>query len=63
MMISTERGEFTGVSGSVIYDPKDPAHDIVEATIDCSTLNTGVAKRDAQMKTADFFDVMWPTIP
>ena len=57
MMISTVRGEFTGVNGAVIYDPKDPAHDSVEATIDCSTVNTGVAKRDAQLKTADFFDV------
>ncbi len=57
MMISTVRGEFTGVNGTVIYDPKEPARDTVEATIDCSTLNTGVAKRDAQMKTADFFDV------
>jgi polyisoprenoid-binding protein YceI len=57
MMISTVRGEFTGVNGTVIYDPKNPAHDSVEATIDCSTVNTGVAKRDAQMKTADFFDV------
>ena len=57
MMISTVRGEFTGVTGSVTYDPKDPARDAVEATIDCSTVNTGVAKRDAQLKTADFFDV------
>ena len=57
MMISTVRGEFTGVTGSVIYDPKDPTRDSVEATVDCSTVNTGVAKRDAQMKTADFFDV------
>ncbi|HTR25073.1 MAG TPA: YceI family protein [Terriglobales bacterium] len=57
MMISTVRGEFTGVAGTVIYDPKDPAHDSVEATIDCSTVNSGVAKRDAQLKSPDFFDV------
>jgi polyisoprenoid-binding protein YceI len=57
MMISTVRGEFTGVTGSVIYDPKDPTRDTVEATIDCTTVNTGVAKRDAQLKSADFFDV------
>ena len=57
MMISTVRGEFTGVTGSVTYDPKDPARDSVEATIDCATVNTGVAKRDAQLKTADFFDI------
>lgn len=56
-------GEFTGVTGSVTYDPKDPARDAVEATIDCSTVNTGVAKRDAQLKTADFFDVAhYPTM-
>ena len=28
-----------------------------EVAIDCSTVNTGVAKRDARLKTADFFDV------
>jgi polyisoprenoid-binding protein YceI len=57
MMISTVRGEFTGIAGTVIYDPKDPARDSVEATIDCTTVNTGVAKRDAQLKGPDFFDV------
>lgn len=57
MMISTVRGEFTGITGSMKYDPKDPTRSTVEASIDCSTVNTGVAKRDAQMKTADFFDV------
>jgi polyisoprenoid-binding protein YceI len=57
MMISTVRGEFTGITGSMKYDPKDPTRSSVEASIDCSTVNTGVAKRDAQLKTADFFDV------
>ncbi len=57
MMISTVRGEFTGIAGTVIYDPKDPAHDSVEVTIDCTTVNTGVAKRDSQLKGPDFFDV------
>jgi len=57
MMISTVRGEFTGITGSLNYDPKDVTHATVDAAIDCSTVNTGVAKRDAQLKTADFFDV------
>jgi polyisoprenoid-binding protein YceI len=57
MMISTVRGEFTGITGSVNYDPKDPTRGNAEVAIDCSTVNTGVAKRDAQLKTADFFDV------
>ena len=29
MMISTVRGEFTGITGMVIYDPKDSKHDSV----------------------------------
>jgi polyisoprenoid-binding protein YceI len=63
MMISTVRGEFTGITGSVTYDPKDPARDAVEATIDCATVNTGVAKRDTQLKGPDFFDVAhYPTM-
>ena len=56
LMISTVRGEFHGVNGAVHYDPKRPADATVEATIDCRTLNTGVAKRDEQMKGPDFFD-------
>ena len=56
-MISTVRGQFGGVKGTIIYDPDDPAASSVEATIDCSTVNTGEAKRDADLKTAQFFDV------
>jgi len=57
MMISTVRGQFGGVKGKVVYDPRNPAASSVEATIDCSTVNTGEAKRDADLKTAEFFDV------
>ena len=63
-MISTVRGEFGGVNGSMHYDLlKRPTEARVEATIDCSTLNSGVAARDAQMKGPDFFDVKkYPTM-
>jgi polyisoprenoid-binding protein YceI len=57
LMISTVRGQFGGVKGSVLYDPKNPAATTIEATIDCSTVNTGEPKRDADLKTAEFFDV------
>jgi polyisoprenoid-binding protein YceI len=57
LMISTVRGQFGGVKGSVAYDPKNPAATVVDATIDCSTVNTGEPKRDADLKTAEFFDV------
>src|SRR5215475_819488 len=57
MMISTVRGQFGGVKGDVVYDPANPAKSSVEATIDCSTVNTGEPKRDTDLKTAQFFDV------
>src|SRR5437763_1450793 len=57
MMISTVRGQFGGVKGSVLYDPKNPKASSVEATIDCSTISTGESKRDSDLKTAEFFDV------
>jgi polyisoprenoid-binding protein YceI len=57
MMISTVRGQFGGVKGSVLYNPANPAASSVEATIDCMTVNTGEAKRDADLKTEAFFDV------
>jgi polyisoprenoid-binding protein YceI len=57
MMISTVRGQFGGVKGSVRYDPKNPKASSVEATIDVTTVNTGEPKRDSDLKTAEFFDV------
>jgi polyisoprenoid-binding protein YceI len=50
-------GTFTGIRGTAIYDPKNPAKASVEATIDVTTVNTGVAKRDEQIRNGpDFFD-------
>jgi polyisoprenoid-binding protein YceI len=57
LMISTVRGQFSGVKGVVRYDPQHPEKSSVEATVDCATVNTGVAKRDEQMRGPDFFDV------
>jgi polyisoprenoid-binding protein YceI len=57
MMISTVRGQFGGVKGMVSYDPKNLTASTVEATIDCSTLNTGEPKRDNDLKGTEFFDV------
>lgn len=57
MMISTVRGQFGGVKGTVLYDASNPAASSVEATIDCGTINTGEAKRDNDLKSAEFFDV------
>jgi polyisoprenoid-binding protein YceI len=57
MMISTVRGQFGGVKGAVTYDPRSPSTASVNATIDCTTVNTGEPKRDADLKSPEFFDV------
>lgn len=63
MMISTVRGEFGGVNGSVVWDAKNPARTIIDATIDCTTINTGTAKRDEELKGPEFFDIKkYPTM-
>ena len=57
MMISTVRGQFGGVKGTVVYDPKAPATSTVQATIDCTTINTGEPNRDSDLRGAEFFDI------
>ena len=57
MMISTVRGQFGGVKGTLHYDPKNPAAATLEATIDCTTLNTGEPKRDSDLRGEEFFDI------
>ena len=57
MAISTVHGSFHGVSGVVKFDPNNLAKSSVEATIDVSTVDTGVAQRDGHLKSPDFFDV------
>jgi polyisoprenoid-binding protein YceI len=57
MMISTVHGQFGGVRGTIVYDAKKPSASTVEATIDCTTINTGEPKRDSDLKGAEFFDI------
>lgn len=56
LMVSTVHGGMGGLKGTVTYDPRDASKDAVDATISVTTLNTGIAKRDDQVKT-DYFDV------
>lgn len=62
MMISSVRGQFTGVTGSLTYNESDFAQSHVEASIDVATINTHDPQRDTHLKSADFFDVeKYPT--
>lgn len=63
MMVSNVRGNFGKVSGVVEINDQDLTKSKVDVTIDTASINTGVAKRDAHLKSADFFDVAkYPTM-
>ena len=63
MMVSTVRGEFQKISGSAQIDDKDLTKSSVDVTIDAASINTRDAKRDAHLKSPDFFDTeKFPTI-
>jgi len=55
-MISTVRGRFAGVTGTVVADEGDLSTARVDVTIDVHTIDTREAQRDAHLKSADFFD-------
>jgi polyisoprenoid-binding protein YceI len=56
MMIANVHGEFDSVSGTVEFDPAKPDASRIDATIDVNSLHTGDPKRDAHLKTPEFFD-------
>lgn len=63
LMVSTVRGEFGKVSGTVNLDEQDPSKSSLEATIDTASINTRVEKRDQHLKSPDFLDVAkYPTM-
>jgi polyisoprenoid-binding protein YceI len=63
LMISTVRGQFGKVSGTVEFDGKSVASIEVHATIDAASLDTRDARRDEHLRSPDFFDVAkYPTL-
>jgi polyisoprenoid-binding protein YceI len=62
-MLSTVRGDFDKTTGKVVLDEGDITRSTVEATIDVATVSTRDEKRDAHLKSPDFFDVAkFPTM-
>ena len=56
LVITTVRGQFGKTTGTVQVDEQDPTKSKAEATIDVTTINTQNDKRDADLKSPDFFD-------
>jgi polyisoprenoid-binding protein YceI len=55
--VSTVRGAFTKVTGTVKHDSADPAKDSIDVTIDSNSLDTRVEMRDNDLRSPRFFDV------
>ena len=63
MMVTTVRGKFGSVDGTLNLDVENPIASSGTFTVDVASLNTGVDQRDAHLRSADFFDVeRFPTM-
>ena len=63
MGISTVRGTFTKVTGTVQYDPSDVTKSAIDVTIDANSVDSRVDMRDKDLRSDHFLDVQkYPTI-
>jgi polyisoprenoid-binding protein YceI len=63
MMVSNVKGDFDKVTGTVEYDEANPAASKISITVDVNSISTRDPQRDADLKSANFFDVQkFPTI-
>jgi polyisoprenoid-binding protein YceI len=63
LAISTVRGGFSNVTGTVVYDDKDVSKSSVDVAIDVSTVDTREPNRDKDLKSDHFFDLEhYPTM-
>jgi len=63
MGISTVRGTFTKLSGTVQYDPADPSQASLDVTIDPASVDSRVEMRDNDIRGAKLLDVQnYPTM-
>jgi len=61
--ISTIRGAFTKVTGTVQYDPANLGKSSIQTTIEAASLNTRVEMRDDNLRSSDYLDVKkYPTL-
>ncbi len=57
LMITTVKGRFAGVRGTIGVDQANPASSKAEVTIDASSIDTRTEQRDQHLRSADFLDV------
>lgn len=57
LVFSKTRGRFARWRGTVLAPNGDFTRGMVDVVIDASSINTGIARRDAHLRSADFLDV------
>ena len=63
MSISTVRGAFTKLAGTVQYDPADVSKTMLDVTIDVDSVDTRVEARDKDLRSEKYFDAQkFPSI-
>jgi polyisoprenoid-binding protein YceI len=63
MMVSTVKGRFRRLSGTIHLDEDDPTRSSVEVEIDTASIDTAVEERDNHLRSDDFFNAeRFPTI-
>lgn len=61
--ISNVQGQFDKISGTIMFDDADVTKSTVDVTIDATSIDTRVSRRDDDLKSDGFFDVAkFPTI-
>jgi polyisoprenoid-binding protein YceI len=60
---TTVNGYFKGLKGAVTFDPKQLSGASVHATVNVSTISTGIGKRDRDLQDEDYFNAAkYPTM-
>ena len=63
MMVSTAKGRFRDVTGTIVLDEQNLANSSVEVEIATASIDTGNDQRDGHLRSPDFLDVeKFPTI-
>ena len=55
MMVTSVRGKFTEIAGTIEIDEADPTASSAELRVRTASVNTGFAARDNHLRTPDFF--------
>jgi polyisoprenoid-binding protein YceI len=57
LMISTVRGRFGAVTGTLEFNPEQPSDSKIDINVDVTSIDTRQEMRDNHLRSADFFDV------